>query len=150
MGRPAKSRFDNRPDLGLPLGRRGFLLVEATLTAVVIAIGAVIISRGIAGSLRAVSTIQRYDQLLRLAESTLQQREAEAQHGHLVSVLTGTFDPPDEGYQWSLIIEPAPVNVDTLAADGLRVITLQVSRVNTAASLISLQTLWPKEWVPGS
>ena len=63
MGRPAKSS-----------SRRGLLLVEAVLAAVVIAVGLVFISRGLAGQLRALRTVEEYDTLLSLGHGKLLER----------------------------------------------------------------------------
>ena len=57
--------------------RQGLLLVEAVLSAVIMAAVLVFISRGLGGQLRALRTLQDYDALCALAESTLERWEAE-------------------------------------------------------------------------
>ena len=56
--------------------RRGLLLVEAVLSAVVIGVGLSFITRGLASQLRALRSVEEYDTLLSLARSTLQELEA--------------------------------------------------------------------------
>lgn len=146
MARRAKWWFGKPAPFPRLWQRHAFLLVEATLTAIVIAGGLVFISRGIAGSLKALSTIQQYDRLLQLAESTFNELETQAQQFHISLPREGTYDPPNSGYRWKLAGRPFEGGPDDLAGT-FQVITLTVSRGDTNVPLMCFTTLWPTEWI---
>lgn len=124
--------------------RRGFLLVEAMLTALVIAVGLVFISRGVGGSLKALASLQEYDRLIRVAESRLHELESLAQLQQAVEVRDGAFEPPDERYGWSITVEPFPVA--ELADGALCLVTLRVSPLDDPHPMVRVQTVWPSTW----
>lgn len=134
----------------VPLLRRrtpqGFLLVEATLTIVVIAVSLVLISRGVSGSLKALATLQYDDRMLRLAESTLLEMETTAQQGPVTLPLNGTLNPPDQAYQWTLTALPTVLAPEELSGT-LRSMTLTVHRGTASAPVVRLNTVWPIEWI---
>ena len=123
--------------------RRAFLLVEATLTAVVIAVGLVFISRGLSESLRIVSRLQESDRLLRIAESTLSELEIRDQHQPLATS-QGSCEPPDDQYQWSLAISPVQSTDPSLQT--FRAVILTVHRADLPTPAAQLSVLWPGKW----
>ena len=139
---------------------RGFLLVEAILTAVVIGTGLVFISRALAGNVKQLSTIQQYDRLLQLAASTLAVQEAQAQQAPPLALLqrperagqapplttlTGEYEPPDVAYQWTL--ETHPREVEGLAPQMMEDVTITVSRRDDRPPVVRLRTVWPVAWI---
>ncbi len=129
-------------------GRRGFLLVEALLTIVVIAIGLVLISQSLAGNLKAVSRIQQYHRLLRLAQSTLDQLEAEAQQFRGLARHAGVFDAPDNQYRWNVTIDPVQSrDIPDEILPSVLAVTLTVTRSDIAAPFVRLNTVWPADWL---
>ncbi len=125
--------------------RRGFLLVEAILTAVVIGTGLVFISRALAGSVKQLSTIQQYDRLLQLAASTLAVQEAQAQQAPPLTTLAGEYESPDDAYQWTL--ETHPLEVEGLAPQTMEDVTITVSRRDDRPPVVRLRTVWPANWL---
>ncbi|MBI3312401.1 MAG: hypothetical protein HYZ88_02630 [Candidatus Omnitrophica bacterium] len=128
------------------------MLVEATLTAVIIAVGLVLISRGIGGSLNALARLQAYDHLLQLAESKLSDLEIEAQQFHALAQRSGTFDAPDaavpagmQGDQWTLEIRR--VQIADLPPDAVNRVTLTVRSSNAKSPTVTLATFWPSDWL---
>ncbi|GEM_PF-3494057 len=146
MAQPAKSRSTNARLRRRVRYRRAFLLIEATITAAVIGIGLVVVSRGIGGSLKALAVLQQYDRLVRLADSQLTYLEAQAQHAPLMLPAGGTFEAPETAYQWSLTRQSVSVSPQELA-DTLVTMTLTVSRANTPNPVARLTTVWPVEWL---
>ncbi len=137
MAPPVKSPFAR--------GSRGFLLVEATLTAVVIGVGLVFISRSLAGNLKQLSTIQQYDRLLQLAESTLAEVEVQAQHAPPLTARAGEYESPNEAYAWTL--EMNPLALQGLAPQSMTEVVLTVSRRDERPPVIRLHTVWPTVWL---
>ena len=131
----------------LNLRQRGFLLAEAMLTAVVIAVGLIFISRGIAGSLQVLSRLQQTETFLRLADSALNRLETQAQRFHLSPRLEGLFDPPDESYQWTLTTEPMQLGLAGIHDDAFRAVTLTVHRLEAPQPAVRVKTIWPASWI---
>lgn len=131
------------------LSQRAFLLLEATVTAAVIAVGLVFISRGMGTSLKTLSSLQRYDRLLRLAESELNELSAQAQAG-IAMPREGTLDGADHDVTWELAVEGVtskeiPPAIGSVVCD----VTLSVHPAQAATPLVRLATIWPKEWTGG-
>ncbi len=158
MGRPATSP-----------SQRGLLLVEAGLCAVVIAVGLVFISRGLANQLKALRTVNEYETLLSLAHGKLSELEAQRLAGipPPPGRPEGSFEMADEAsstseYQWSV----AAVRREDLDVDKegpiFSEITLTVRRQGDLpaprrqagqagerrSSAVSLFAIWPTAWVP--
>lgn len=126
--------------------RRGLLLVEAVLSAVVIAVGLTFISRGLGGQLRAIRTVEEQQVLLALAHGKLLALEAELASGRpLPAELAGTFEEPYAAYRWQAAVaareDLADPDGNPLASD----VTVTVERDQPAASL-RLGAVWPREW----
>jgi hypothetical protein len=129
--------------------RRGLLLVEASLSAAVIAVGLVLVSRSLAGPLRALRTIEEREALLSLARERLIELDARAASGGPLPAETqGTFEPPDDAYAWNLRTHPA---AETTGADGEPAVTevlVSVKRLSGGSSAVSLSGLWSTDRVP--
>lgn len=127
--------------------RAGFLLVEATLTAVVIGVGLVFISRGLAGNVKQLSTIQQYDHVLQLAESTLAELAARAQQQPPLPMRTDRYAPPDQAYEWTLEVEP--MAVEGLQPEAMSQVSLIVGRHDGRPPVVRLRTVWSSAWLTG-
>ena len=129
--------------------RQGLLLVEAALSAVVIAIGLVFISRGLSSQLRALRTLEEQDTLLALATGKLTELESLHLFGHAGSLpFVGTFDPPYQQYRWTLAVQPNPTVTDAQDQPLADDVALTVERTTPPASALRLRAIWPREWMP--
>ena len=124
---------------------RGFLLVEATLTAVVIGVGLVFISRGLATNVKQLSTLQQYDRLLQLADTTFTELEAQAQQTPPLTTLAGEYASPNEAYQWAL--EAHLFDVEGLQPQTMEQVSVTVSRRDSRPPVVRLRTVWPSAWI---
>lgn len=117
------------------------------MTAAVIAVGLVFISRGMGTSLKTLSSLQQYDRLVRLAESQLNELSGQAQAGIVTPLKEGTFDGADQDVAWELAVEGV-TSKEIPPAMGLVLceITVSVHPAQAATPLIRLATIWPKEW----
>ena len=130
------------------VSQQGVLLVEAVLSAVVIAVGLVFIARGLSSPLHALRTVEEYDVLLSLAHGKLLELEAErALTPPLAAEPAGIFQPPHQAYRWTLSADPHEGWTDR---DGMPVasdVTLTVQRIYPPAPAVTLRTVWLSEWV---
>lgn len=127
---------------------QGLLLVEAVLSAVVIAVGLAFISRGLAGHLRAIRTVEEQQVLLALAHGKLLALEAELTSGRpLPAELAGTFEAPYAAYRWQAAVaareDVADADGNPLASD----VTVTVERREGPAASLRLGAVWPAEWM---
>ena len=123
--------------------RQGVLLLEATLTTVVIAVGLVFISRGMGASLKALSALQQYDRLLRLAESQLNVLQGQAQAGASVVAPRGTFEGADQDIEWELALENVQSNeIPQAMWPAVCEATVSVHPAHTPAPVVRLAMLW--------
>ena len=127
--------------------RRAFLLVEATLTAAVIAIGLVAVTRGMSASLTTLTRLQQYDHLLRLAESKLHELEVLAPQGQAIQAQEQSFDAPDQAYRWTVRVRPVSLQSAGVPDDTVRAVDLMASAADHPTPVVALHVLWPKEWV---
>ena len=141
MGPPVKSSSS-----------RGLLLVEAVLSAVVIATGLIFVSRGLSGQLNALRTMEEYDALLSLANGKLLELEgdrlARASSG---APMEGAFPDPYAAYYWVMVATPRQGPSDLRASDGRPLtsdIFLTVAQSGASSSSVTLRAIWPSEWVP--
>ena len=128
-------------------GRRGILLVEAAISAVVIGVGLVLVSRGLATQLRAVERLEAYETLTALADTRLRSLEAERLFGieAPTQAAEGIFEAPHEAYHWRLHAVPR----DHLGtAPEISEVTLRVWSTGPGSPEMSLRALWPRTWVP--
>ena len=131
----------------LPFNPRGFLLIEAALTAVIIAVGLVLIMRGLGGSLAALARLQQREVLVRLAESTMNQRETEAQQFGVAPSQDVSCDAPFERYHWTLSAERVRGAPGGVSPDDVRLVTVTVAHAGKPNGLVQLQAIWPKDWI---
>ena len=149
MDQPAASWF-NATRLPRPAPERGgraFLLVEASLTAAVIVVGVVFVSRGMAGSLQALSRLQEIDPALRCAQTVLNELEVMAQQGSAVSARQGACGQSSPGDSWALATQPLPADIVEVSPEAFWVVTVTVSRQGSPRSLVRLETIWFRSWV---
>lgn len=134
MGRPAKW-----------CSQRGLLLVEAVLSAVVIATGLVFISRGLAGQLKALQTLEAYDRLLLLAHGRLTELETALLARRPTPLKEGRFEEPYAGYRWSV---SAVRRQDVPGTPSASDVTLIVADAASTSPGLKLAAIWPTEWLP--
>ena len=138
--------------------RRGLLLIEAVLSAVVIAAGLVFITRGLASQLKALRTVEEREVLLSLAHRKLDELEAQRLAGlqSTEGPPEGLFEMPDGkpaavDYQWMV---HATLREDLEAdAEGQPLfseVTLIVRHGSgeQGSSAVTLSAIWPTTWVP--
>jgi len=149
---------------------RGLLLVEAVLSAVVIAVGLVFVSRGLANQLKAMETVAAYDRLLTLARRKWLELEAgqlsvppmneEQPRGSFGSV---EEQGPDSAFQWAITASRRPkLGLDSRGEPLMSEVTLTVSRLPQAEDgaggsagdpgrrgpVVIQSAVWPSDWVP--
>jgi len=122
------------------------LLVEAVLSAVVIAVGLAFITRALGSQLKALQRVEEYAVLVELAQQAMRTKEADVQAGRPPrGGREGAFQEPYTAYQWTL--SAAALDEPDLAVSASRV-TLSVFRVDHPASKFSVQAVWPTSLVP--
>ena len=140
--------------------QRGLLLVEAVLSAIVIAVGLVFISRGLGSQLRAIHTVEEYETLLSLAHGKLAEFETQrlVQPTQPMSV-EGTFDEPYQAYRWTLSATPRDGDTewkDTVGTPLTSDVTLTVEQTGDASTtqpgrqappMVRLRAVWPSDWI---
>ena len=124
----------------------GLLLVEAVLSAVVIAVGLVSISRSLTGPLRALRRMQETERLLSVAEATLAELE---QRGLLQQPFPSQPEGTVEEAQWSIERKDVPLGFERAGELlGTRVtLTVKLSDA-TASSPVRVIAIWPARWIP--
>ena len=130
--------------------QQGFLLVEAVLSAIVITVGLVVISRGLSNQLKALRTMDEYDTLLSLAHERLLELEAERLWGPPPTHerADGLFKAPYESYHWMV---KATVREDLKDTEGNPIasdVLLTIQREDHASSSLRLRAVWPSTWIP--
>lgn len=127
--------------------RRGLLLVEAVLSAVVIATGLVFVSRALGGQLAALRRIEETDAMLTLARGKLLELESLHLAGSPPAAREGPFDEPSADYRWALDTE---LRADAAQKDGSPAAAeaaLTVGRGDPpAAAAVTLTAVWPSAW----
>ena len=132
---------------------RGLLLVEAVLSAVVIATGLIFISRGLGSQLNALRKIEEYDTLTSLAHGKLLELEGKMLFHHLLPVdRRGNFTEPYATYQWEVtaaLREDATQAADESPMTAEVVVTVQRQDLtDRAAAAVRIRAVWPMDWVP--
>src|SRR3989338_2050315 len=120
--------------------QRGLLLVEAVLSAVIIATGLVLITRGLAGQLKALRSIEEYDTLISLAQGKLLELEGKRLFAYSLLAVDrmGTFEDPYEAYRWTI---EATVRAEPKDAEGrplANAVTILVQRTETPTLTVRL------------
>lgn len=134
MARPAKF-----------FSRQGLLLVEAVLSAVVIATGLVFVSRGLGGQLHALRRLEESDRLLRLAHGKLTELEAALIVRRLPRETSGLFERPQQDYRWTVSGRRQP---EEPGKTPVAEITLTVKREGSTSPGIIIVAVWPTAWLP--
>lgn len=123
--------------------KRGTLIVEAVLAAVIIGVGLAYITRGLGGQLKALAVTGERETLLMLARNVLVELEAQRMAGYSPSrTRQGTFEPPHEAYAWTIRSVPQEPFVDFEASKILVVVRQE------SGPSIELSSVWPAAWVP--
>ncbi len=129
------------------------LLVEAILSAVVIGVGLVFITRGLASHLKALRAVEEYDALLSLAQTKLLELEAqrlfhaapapESEGAFEASHQTGRCPAP----RWKIAAKQQETEeTETPPSE----ITLSVWCGEGPSASITLSAVWPTALVPPS
>ena len=141
MERPAK-----------PCSQQGVLLVEAVLSAVVMAVGLVFISRGLSQQLKALRSIEEYDVSASLAQNKLLELEGKRLAGRPLTAQDqgGAFARPHEGYRWAVVAVEREAPRDANGEPLTTRVTITVQRSDLSASALMLSAIWPAAWVPDS
>ncbi len=136
-----------------PCSRKGILLVEAVLCAVVIATGLVFISRALGSQVKALRSIEAYETLSWLGRSKLLELETERLAAVASSELmspplpgerSGTFEPPYNTFTWEVTAkDDAGKNEHDLV---MREVIVTVQAPNTTR--LQLVAVWPADMVP--
>lgn len=131
------------------LTRRGVLLVEAMLSAVVIAVGLTFITRALGSQLKALQRVEEYAILRNLAQQALRTMEVDLQAGNPPRDPhdDGFFGEPYEDYQWKLSTTELK-DQDPVPPLAVSRVTLSVQRTEPPAATYSVQTVWPESLVP--
>ena len=129
--------------------RRGLLLVEAVLSAVVIGVGLSLITQGLSSQLRALKSIEAYDALAAAGRNRLLEWEADrlARPPSADEPPAGDCPQPYQAYRW-LVKARQRVDPDTGAA-GTSDVTLTIQRRDAPSTALELTAVWPSDWVPG-
>ena len=137
------------------LSQRGLLLLEAVLSAVVIAVGLVFISRALSQQLRALGDVERHEALVALAQGKLEELEAQVRARKAPQQITDVaFSEPygqaSGEYRWSLRITPLSAEEADADQTIVRVsrVILTVQRSEPVTSLVTLSSLWPTAMIP--
>lgn len=140
MLRPASRCFPQRHP------ERGALLVEAVLSAVVIAVGLTFITRALGSQLNALQRVEEYAVLMELGQQAMRMLEVDVQTGKPPrGPHEGSFDEPYQAYQWKrsateLEDPDLPLTVSR--------VTLSVRRSDHPGATYSVQAVWPSSLVP--
>jgi len=137
--------------------QQGLLLVEAVLSAVVIAVGLVFVSRSLSSELGAVRSLETSETMLALARNQLLELEAERVPGPPPAeepssgVLTASeASGADSTYRWAVTASQRE-DLDR-GHDGRPLfcdVTLDIRRDDPRhPASSSLTAIWPVEWVP--
>jgi Tfp pilus assembly protein PilV len=118
---------------------QGVLLVEAVLSAVVIAVGLTFITRALGGQLNALQRVEEYASLMEAAQQAMRTMEVDVQAGK----------PPrrlqDGSFTWTL--SATKLEDPDLLLDVSRV-TLSVRRTDLSGPSYSVQAVWPTPLIP--
>lgn len=122
------------------------LLVEAVLSAVVIAVGLTFITRALGSQLKALQRVEEYAVLVDLAQRALRTMEVDVQAGKPPrGPQEGFFGDPYQGYQWKL----SAIELEDLDPPlEVSRVTLSVTRSDRPSATYSVQAVWPTSVVP--
>ena len=137
MKRPARSS-----------STQGLLLVEAVLSAVVIATGLVFVTRGLSTPLHALRTLEEQRVVRALALRKLLELETGCRLARPVAPhRDGTFPAPYDGYQWTMAASPYDSATPETLKIPLSEVTVTVHHLGGSSAPARLFAIWPSEWV---
>ena len=130
---------------------QGLLLVEAVLSAVVIAVGLVFISRGLGGQLRAIEAVEAYEELLPLAQSKLNELEGWGLKQQVIPEreLAGHFIKPYEGYHWRLEYALHRLPSEGPSLSDIKLVVF-FGEEKDSKRKVTLEGIWPAAWFSGA
>lgn len=126
--------------------QQGLLLVEAILSAVIIGVGLVFITRGLAGQLASLHAVREYDALLDLAEGKLAELESQRlfRTASPAQPSEGTFAEPFQRVHWRM--KAQTFQQQDAAQPPVRV-SITVWGEEHPGRAVTLSSLWPSTWV---
>lgn len=131
------------------LSRRGLLLVEAVLSAVVIAVGLVYVTRGLGGQLKAIRTIEDQEDLLAVARGRLLELEAKRLFGRpLPPDPEGTLVDPSGTYHCTMLGVLRQQPTDQAGNPVAQHVVIAVQRDDRPSTTVRHAAIWPMDWVP--
>ena len=115
---------------------RGFLLVEAVISAIVIGVGVAVVGRGLSNQLSALGSLEAYELAAESAASKLTELEGRTVFSQLISQDYQTFSSITDG--------------PTDETDGLLTKRMAITAEAGKSSLksVTLIALWPEDWLP--
>ena len=126
--------------------QRGLLLVEAILSAIIVAVGLVFVSRALSSELKALQVVEESAAVSSVASNMLRELDGLVQIGQAPATKReGTFDSPNAGYRWVLSAGP----LDTGEPEPrYGIVRLTIRRVRDDAVVTMMRALWPMAFVP--
>ncbi len=134
----------------VPRWQQGALLIEAVISAVVIATGLVLISRNVGTQLKTAASVTVSETLLGVARDLLvemetRQLEALARSGEPLELEgDGRREVDGIAYDWTLSVQDGPDDGTELS---MRRLTVRV-RLPEGGAAAALSAIWPASWVP--
>lgn len=142
--------------------RRGLLLLDAVLSAIVIATALVFITRSLSGQLRTLHTLEEAETVAALGQGKLMELETGVRLNprRVPQQITDADLGPLYGeqaatYRWSVHATPMENPESKFLPSGekaleLNRVTLTVQRPNNGPVLLTLEAIWPESMVPTS
>lgn len=127
---------------------KGFLLIEAIVSAVVIAVGIAFVNRGLSSQLKAIRTVEEYETLLSLARDKVSEFEGQRLFGiPPPSNLEDAFEEPSKGYRWVMTFRPRPDMTNEEGEPLFADVSLDVRAEGRPSSTITLGAIWSADWL---
>jgi Tfp pilus assembly protein PilV len=127
--------------------RRGLLLVEAILCAVVIAVGLAAVTRGLSSQLSTARAIEDRDRMMALARNALAEQQRLLWSGASALADSGeAFDEPNDDYEWE--VKASPLETAGEGMVGVSRVEVSVKRKQDGGPTVRLWTVWPANKVP--
>ena len=125
------------------------MLIEAVLSAVVIAVGLVWITRGLSSQLQALRRFEEYQTLRSLAHGKLLELESRMRLRQLPSSVRAVpCDDPYGQYRWTVKATTLPDAEEEETAVPAGEVSLTVQRGEGRSSLVTVRAIWPKDRIP--
>ena len=128
---------------------KGLLLVEAVLSAVIIATGLIFVTRGLSTPLRALQAMGQQGVGRSLAQRKLLELELTRLLDRPVPAdREGTFPTPDEGYRWKIAVKSNELEELQEVAISLSEVSVTVQRIDEPSESARFSSVWQSEWIP--